>query len=73
MIFPSKLESFQDTTLKKSIYILKSIPENGIKVLDLYATIKRKFSNILEYQYALDLLFCVDKIILKGETICLRK
>lgn len=73
MIFPNKLIPFQDTVLKKSIYVLKNIPVEGIDVMALYEIIKKKFDSILEFQQALDLLFCINKIELKGEVICLLK
>ena len=73
MMFPNKLVPFQDKIIKKSIYILKEIPDEGINVAELYEILKDKFEIVTEYQQALDLLYCLDKIYLNGEKLCLRK
>lgn len=70
MLFPNKLSSFQDSDLKKTIFILRVIEkQNKIKILSLYNKIKNDFDNIDEYINALDILFVLGKINLEEEDI----
>lgn len=70
MIFPNKLENFQKTILKKSIFVLRELKISNYEVMQLYSKLSSYFNNINEYQQALDLLYALNKIDLKEEKIC---
>ena len=70
MIFPNKFCPMQSSALNKSIFILEELIKSDNYVLDLYEKVKKHFYNIIEFQEALDLLYMLKKIELKGETLC---
>ncbi len=70
MIFPNKFCSMQDSVLNKSVFILEELVKSDDFVLDLYKKVKKHFNNIIEFQEALDLLYMLKKIDLRGAVLC---
>jgi hypothetical protein len=69
MLFPSKFTSYESSIINKSIYILEFKDERRININLLYKKIEKKYANIDEYIFSLDLLFVLDYIELEGEDI----
>lgn len=62
MIYPNKHIKVEDSIIYKMTYLLE---EEGIKTIDigeLYSKLKKKFDNIDEFIYSLDVLYILDII-----------
>lgn len=67
MQIPNKLISVSESSIYKSIFLMKNIGQ-GITVLDLYKANKSKFLDITDFIDALEILFVTEKVILDMNT-----
>ena len=62
MKLPSKIFTYNESTLSKLVPVLKSIKEKGCSPSNLYKKHKKLFKNTNDFTECLDLLFVLGKI-----------
>jgi hypothetical protein len=62
MIVPNKFFSYNETILKKSLYIMMESHRKKIGIKDLYKEKRKCFIGIDEYLLTLDLLYILGEI-----------
>lgn len=68
MIYPNKHIKFEESILYKMLYILEQRKSGVININELYKKLKRKFSNIDEFIYAIDVLYVLEMIEIDFDT-----
>ncbi|EQB90581.1 ABC-three component system middle component 7 [Elizabethkingia anophelis] len=68
MIYPNKHIKTQNSILYKMIYLLEDDTIVDISIIELYNKTKKKFDNIDEFIYSLDVLYLLDIIEIDFET-----
>lgn len=67
MQLPNKLIPVSESSISKSIFLMKDIGKE-INILDLYKVNKTRFLDITDFIDALEILFVTEKIILDMNT-----
>ncbi len=62
MKLPSKLFTYNESTLSKLVPVLKSLKEKNCSPTNLYKKNKKLFKNTSDFTECLDLLFVLGKI-----------
>ena len=62
MIYPNKHIRLEDSIIFKMIEILETGSEKEIGIHELYTKTKKKFKNIDEFIFSLDVLYIMDMI-----------
>lgn len=62
MLLPSKIVKYEESVLSKLPILIKIIEKKDISVNALFKKSKVYFDEPLEFIYALDILYCLDKI-----------
>lgn len=69
MILPNKLITFNESILRKMVYVLDEMSEHNTEhIRELYFRVKDNFEDINQYIVALDVLFVLGKIDYNTET-----
>lgn len=62
MLYPNKHTRFEDSILFKMLFILEYKDSNEIDINLLYEKLKKKYKNIDEYIYSIDILYTLNLI-----------
>lgn len=69
-VLPNKVTSLKESVLGKSLNILKILHQNGsMDIVELFNKVRRYFDSLDEFIEAVILLFVLEKVKLKGNTL----
>lgn len=68
MIYPNKHIKFEESILYKMLFILEQRTNGVVNISELYKKLKRKFNNIDEFIYAVDVLYVLEMIEIDFDT-----
>ncbi|HXD94796.1 MAG TPA: ABC-three component system middle component 7 [Bacteroidia bacterium] len=62
MLYPNKHTRFEESILYKMLFILELNELKEIKIISLYDILKKKYQNIDEFIYSIDVLYSLNLI-----------